>query len=179
MGTGQTYLQVINSRFNQLKNQGDRALEQLEEPDIHWVPNEAANSIAVIVKHMSGNMVSRWTDFLTSDGEKENRNRDQEFINTIASKDDLLETWEYGWRILISTLQSLKEEDLEKYVTIRSQSLSVIDAIERQLTHYSSHIGQILYIGKQLKGTQWQSLSIPKGKSEEYLKEMKKKHGTS
>lgn len=175
MSVGTEYLRVISERFKNIKSLGDRTFEQLSEEDIHWSMNEDSNSVAVIVKHLSGNMISRWTDFLDSDGEKPYRKREQEFENDITSKKDMIEILEKGWSILFKTLYSLKESDLMKDVYIRGEKHSVIDAIERQLAHYSYHIGQIVYIGKQLKGENWDSLSIPRGKSEEYLQEMLKK----
>jgi hypothetical protein len=125
---------------------------------------------------MSGNMVSRWTDFLTSDGEKSYRNRDQEFHDDISSKDELMHVWEKGWKTLFVTLSSLGEEDLLKSVTIRGEKHLAIDAIERQLAHYAYHVGQIVYIGKSVKGNKWESLSIPKGESSIYLQQMLEKH---
>lgn len=121
-------------------------------------------------------MISRWTNFLTTDGEKPDRNRDQEFVNTISSLNEVNTLWEQGWATVFNTLHSLRPEDLMKTITIRGEMHSVIDAIERQLAHYSYHIGQIVYISKQLKGMDWASISIPVGKSEEYLKEMLNKH---
>jgi len=170
------YLRIVIERFKNVKSLGDRTIEQLAEDDIHWKLNEDSNSIAVIAKHLSGNMISRWTDFLHSDGEKPYRNREQEFANDISSKNEMIEISEKGWNTLFETLKSLKETDLLKNVYIRGESHLVIDAIERQLAHYSYHIGQIVHIGKQIKGEAWESLSIPKGKSEDYLQEMLKKH---
>lgn len=177
MKLGIIYLQVIKRRFAQIKKQGDGVFEQLNESDIHWTYNEASNSIAAIVKHMRGNMLSRWTNFLTTDGEKSNRHRDQEFINTIQSKQELLTAWNEGWSVLFEALEQITGEDLLKHVKIREQPILVLEAIERQLAHYASHVGQIVYMGKQLKGREWKSLSIPKGKSAEYLQEMKQKYG--
>ncbi len=170
------YLNVIRKRFGSIKKLGDQAISQLSEKDIHWKPSEESNSIAIIVKHLSGNMVSRWTDFLTSDGEKSYRNRDEEFQDTIQSKQELAVIWEEGWDVLFGTLTDLVERDLLNEIQIRSEKHTVIDAVERQLAHYAYHIGQIVYIGKQLKDADWESLSIPKGKSTEYLDEMRKKH---
>ncbi|MBS4194271.1 DUF1572 family protein [Lederbergia citri] len=176
MSIGTEYLRVVTERFKNIKSLGDRTFEQISEDDIHWQMNEDSNSVAIIVKHLSGNMISRWTDFLDSDGEKPYRNREQEFENDITSKKDMIEISERGWSTLFETLNSLKESDLLKEVYIRGEKHLVIDAIERQVAHYSYHIGQIVYIGKQLKGESWDSLSIPKGKSEHYLQEMLKKH---
>jgi hypothetical protein len=176
MKIGNVYLKVVVERFKSVKTLGDKTIEQLSEQDIHWTYNQESNSVAVIVKHLSGNMISRWTDFLTSDGEKENRNRDEEFIDDISSKSELMRVWEKGWNVLIDTLTGLKEEDLLKTIKIRGEKHFVLEAIERQMTHYAYHVGQIVYIGKQLKDSEWKTLSIPRGKSEDYRKEMLAKH---
>jgi hypothetical protein len=176
MKIGNVYLKVVVERFKSVKTLGDKTIEQLSEQDIHWTYNQESNSVAVIVKHLSGNMISRWTDFLTSDGEKENRNRDEEFIDDIFSKSELMRVWEKGWNVLIDTLTGLKEEDLLKTIKIRGEKHFVLEAIERQMTHYAYHVGQIVYIGKQLKDSEWKTLSIPRGKSEDYRKEMLAKH---
>jgi len=166
------YLRIVKEQFKSVKNLGDKTLKQLSDEDIHWAFNEESNSIAIIVKHVSGNMVSRWTDFLNSDGEKSNRNREQEFVDDISSMQELIEVWETGWGILFEALSDLDGKDLLKNVLIRGENHSVIEAIERQMAHYASHIGQIVYIGKLLKNKNWECLSIPKGKSEEYLQQM-------
>ncbi|NYE07541.1 hypothetical protein F4694_004352 [Bacillus niacini] len=176
MNIGNEYLRIVIERFKSVKSLGDKTLNQLSEKEIQWTYNNESNSVAIIVRHLSGNMVSRWTDFLTSDGEKEYRNRDQEFIDDISSKSELMSVWEKGWIVLIATLTSLSEQDLLKNIYIRGEGHLVIEAIERQMAHYAYHIGQIVYIGKQLKDSNWKSLSIPKGKSEEYLKEMLEKN---
>lgn len=176
MTLGDKYLRILKQRFVQIKEQGEGTFQQLNELDIHWTLNEASNSIAVIVKHLRGNMLSRWTDFLTTDGEKSNRHRDQEFINTVDSKQHMLTLWNEGWSVLFTALEQLTATDLQKNVRIREQPILVLDAIERQLAHYASHVGQIMLIGKQRRGNEWKSLSIPKGKSEEHLKEMKQKY---
>lgn len=169
MQIAKEYLRVVNNRFKVLKNQGERTFQQLSDEEIHWSLNEASNSIAIIVKHLRGNMNSRWTNFLTADGEKSTRKRDEEFIDDIASLDALVTIWEDGWDVLFKTIQSLKPDDLMKQVKIRGEKHTVIDAIERQMAHYASHIGQIIYIAKQMKDTDWETLSIPKGKSDEFL----------
>lgn len=174
---GNEYLRVVRERFKSVKDLGDKTIIQLSKAEIHWTYNNESNSVAIIVKHMSGNMISRWTDFLTSDGEKSYRNRDQEFENDISSKEELIAIWEKGWNILFDTLSDLGEQDLLKNIYIRSESHTVVDAIERQMAHYAYHVGQIVYIGKQVKDKDWKSLSIPKGKSEEYLEYMQKNHG--
>ncbi|KAB2334557.1 DUF1572 domain-containing protein [Cytobacillus depressus] len=171
------YLRIVIERFLSMKELGDKTISQLSEEDIHWAFNEESNSIAIIVKHVSGNMVSRWSDFLISDGEKPDRNREQEFIDDISSIAGLIEIWDKGWDIFIGTLKNLTEQDLMKKVYIRGEGHFVIEAIERQVAHYAYHVGQIVYIGKQLKNQNWKSLSIPKGKSAEYLQQMQQKHG--
>lgn len=176
MEIGKEYLRVVIERFKSVKNLGDKTIAQLSEEDMHWTYNSESNSIAIIIKHLSGNMISRWTDFLTTDGEKDDRNRDQEFIDDIIRKADLVDRWEKGWDVLFRTLGDLKEQDLLKEVTIRGEKHSVLDAIERQMAHYSYHVGQMVFVGKQLKGRKWKNLSIPRGKSEEYLKDMLEKH---
>jgi uncharacterized damage-inducible protein DinB len=176
MSIGNEYLKTVTNRFKSVKGLGDGALKQLSEEDLHWTYNSESNSVAVIVKHMAGNMISRWTDFLTTDGEKDDRNRDDEFIDNISSKSELTKVWEKGWKTLIDTLTSLREEDLLKDIYIRGEKHLVLDAIERQMAHYAYHVGQIVYIGKQVKDEEWESLSIPKGKSQEFLKQMLEKH---
>jgi hypothetical protein len=143
-----------------------------ESPVATPVPSEESNSIAVIIQHMHGNMVSRWTNFLTEDGEKPGRNRDEEFSPPSASKAELLELWDKGWRCLLDTLRSLKEEDLLKTITIRHEPLVVVDAINRQLAHYPHHVGQIVFLGKMIRDANWQSLSISKGASQAFNKGM-------
>lgn len=176
MRIAEEYLRVIDSRFKALKVQGDRSFHQLSDEKIHWRLNETSNSIAVIAKHLSGNMISRWTDFLTTDGEKSTRKRDDEFIDDIASLDALITIWDAGWEVLFQSIQSLTPDDLLKQVKIRGEEQSVIDAIERQIAHYASHIGQIIYIAKQINDKDWKTLSIPKGQSEAYRHEMLKKN---
>ena len=176
MSLGNEYLKVVQERFTSVKSLGEKTISQLSEDDIHWRFNEASNSVAVIVKHVSGNMVSRWIDFLTTDGEKANRNRDQEFEAELLTKQELMTIWEKGWNALFDALKEMSEQDLLKDIYIRGEHHTVIDAIERQMAHYAYHIGQIVFIGKQLKGDAWESLSIPKGNSEQYLQQMLEKH---
>jgi len=159
MSIGNEYLKVVQERFKSVKDLGDKTINQLSEDDIHWILNEGSNSVAVIVIHLSGNMVSRWSDFLSTDGEKPYRNREQEFEDNILSKQELIAIWEKGWNILFDTLSDLGEQDLLKNIYIRSKSHTVVDAIERQMAHYAYHVGQIVYIGKQLKDKVWKSLS--------------------
>ncbi|WP_027409426.1 DUF1572 domain-containing protein [Anoxybacteroides tepidamans] len=164
MNVGQEYLRVVRERFLDMKKTAERAIEQLSDEQMFYCPNEESNSVAVIVKHMSGNMISRWTDFFYSDGEKPNRNRDGEFINDFNTRDEVLACWEKGWDTFLTTLNDIREDDLLQTVTIRDAPHSVIEAIERQMYHYSYHIGQIAYIAKQLKSTDWQTLTIPRKK---------------
>ena len=157
-----TYLQTSKRWFEYYKGLAEKTFDQLDEKDFHYVPNEESNSIAVIIQHMSGNMLSRWTNFLTEDGEKEWRTRDDEFEVHQYSKQKLIDIWNDGWSCFYNALHALQETDLMKTVYIRKEPLFVIDAINRQLSHYPYHIGQILYIGKLIKGKEWKNLSIPK-----------------
>lgn len=157
--------------FQGIKKLGDRTIEQLSYKDLIWQPSSESNSIAIIVKHLSGNMLSRWTDFLTSDGEKPWRNRDTEFIGDYQTKNELLLAWNEGWNVVLSTVESLSEEDLSKTITIRGEAHSVLQAIHRQISHYAYHIGQIVFVGKQVKNEQFISLSIPKRQSQKFLDE--------
>jgi hypothetical protein len=162
------YLKSIKQQFEYYKILGEKAIEQLEEEQLFIALNEDSNSIATIVKHISGNMLSRWTDFLTSDGEKEWRNRDAEFENDINSKTELLAIWNKGWSCLFDAINPLKQEDLSKIIYIRNEGHTIAEAINRQLAHYPYHIGQIVFLAKLLKKTEWASLSIPKNKSANY-----------
>lgn len=162
------YLLSSRKQFEFYKSLGEKTFEQLTEKELFWSFNEESNSIAVIVNHLWGNMKSRWTDFLNADGEKKWRNRDLEFESVIKSKDELNAKWEEGWGCLFKAIESLNERNFETKIHIRNQEHTVIQAVNRQLTHYSSHIGQIIFIGKMLKGNEWQSLSIPKGESKKY-----------
>jgi hypothetical protein len=176
VSVGQNYLKIVVNRFQSVKSLGDKTIQQLSDDELNWAYNDESNNVAVIIRHLSGNMVSRWTDFLTTDGEKSFRNRDEEFSTAIASREELLKIWDKGWQVLFAALDSLNEQDLLRKVYIRGESHLVIDAIERQMAHYAYHVGQIVYIGKLLKDEKWESLSIPRGKSEEYLQEMLDKH---
>ncbi len=168
MSTGKDFLETAIKRLKYYKSLGDKTLEQLGEWDMHYQPNEESNSVAIIVQHLAGNMLSRWTNFLTEDGEKEWRQRDAEFETGKQSKQEVLDQWEKGWDCFLTTLASLKKKDLKKVVTIRQEELTVIDAINRQLAHYPYHIGQIVYIAKILKNKGWKTLSIAKGQSAAY-----------
>jgi hypothetical protein len=167
------FLASCIKRFKEYKALGDKTFAQLDNEQMHHQPNEASNSIGIIIQHMHGNMLSRWTNFLTDDGEKEWRKRDDEFEVHSFAKEKLLALWEEGWKVFLETFESLREDDLIKTVTIRLQPLTVIDAINRQLAHYSYHVGQIVYVGRWLKDAEWKSLSIPKGGSDNYNKNLK------
>jgi Protein of unknown function (DUF1572) len=159
---GKEYLENSIKGFQSLKSTADKILSQLSPDEFHWRPDPESNNIAIIMQHLSGNMISRWTDFLTSDGEKENRNRDSEFIDGNLQLDQLMTRWEKGWETLFQALSGLKDSDLLSTVYIRNEPHTVIKAINRQLTHYSVHLGQIMFIAKHLKGANWKTLSIPK-----------------
>ncbi|VEH19042.1 Protein of uncharacterised function (DUF1572) [Chryseobacterium nakagawai] len=162
-------------RFEYYKSLGDQSFEQIMDEQIFWQYNEESNSIAVIVHHIAGNMLSRWTNFLTEDGEKPWRHRDEEFVNTFKTKDEVLEFWEKGWRCLFEALGQIDEENLYSTIYIRGEGHSVIDAVFRQLAHYPYHIGQIVYIAKMIKNEDWKSLSIARNKSQEFNVDMKNK----
>lgn len=162
------YLESVKKQFEYYKMLGDKTFAQLSDEQLFWQFNDESNSIAMIVKHLWGNMLSRWTDFLTSDGEKEWRNREAEFENDIQSRTELLSKWNGGWNCLFTAINSLKEDDLEKVIYIRNQGHSVIEAINRQLAHYPYHVGQIVFTGKMLCNENWTSLSIPKGKTQDF-----------
>ncbi|RTE52266.1 DUF1572 domain-containing protein [Arenibacter aquaticus] len=164
------YLNSIKKQFEYYKSVGEKTFDQLNEDDFFWQYNQQSNSIAVIVNHLCGNMKSRWTDFLISDGEKEWRNRDLEFEAVIQTKDELLTKWNDGWNCLFDALNSIKEENFDSEIYIRNQSHSLVEAVNRQFAHYSYHIGQIVYIGRMIKGKDWKSLTIPKGKSSDFNK---------
>lgn len=167
------FLQSALQKFRDYKALGDKTFQQLDEADFHFQPSNSTNSIAIIVQHMNGNMLSRWTNFLTEDGEKEWRQRDAEFEKQSLSKEELLQLWEEGWQVLLNALTALQPEDLLKTITIRHQPMSVVDAINRQLAHYSYHVGQIVLLGKWRRGDGWQSLSIAKNQSAQVNERMK------
>lgn len=166
------FLITAKKQFLYYKTLGEKTINLLDQDKLNWKPNEESNSIANIIQHLSGNMLSRWTDFLNSDGEKTWRNRDGEFEDFFHSKEALLLLWEKGWNCLFDALNGISEIDFDKKITIRYEVHSLQDAIHRQLAHYPYHIGQIVYIGKLLLDKQWNSLSIPKNKSEDFNKKM-------
>lgn len=163
--------QAISSKmFQYYKSLADKAMALLTEEEIHYRPNETSNSIATLVKHMSGNMLSRFNGFLTSDGEKEWRDRDAEFVDTYASKKEMLKDWEKGWHCLFAALADTTGEGMTSLVYIRNEGHTVLEAITRQVAHYAYHTGQIVYLSKILKDEQWQTLSIAKGGSAAFNK---------
>jgi hypothetical protein len=190
MTVSEDFLRSAKRQFLYYKTLGEKAMEQLEPEQLFVSLNEDTNSIAVIVKHLHGNMLSRWTDFLTTDGEKETRDRDGEFsddtstpLSVLERKNELLKNWNEGWTCLFNTLESLKPEDLSTIVYIRNEGHTALEAINRQLAHYPYHVGQMVFYAKLLKKTEWDSLSIPKNKSKDYnagkfSKEKTKKHFT-
>ena len=163
-----TYLPSIIKQFEYYKILGEKTFDQLSDDQVFWKANEESNSIANIVRHLWGNMLSRWTDFLTSDGEKSWRDREEEFTVEISTREEMLIQWNEGWACLFDALRPLTEAELEKVIYIRNQGHTVTEAINRQLAHYASHVGQIVFIGKLLRGSAWESLSIPRGQSGTY-----------
>lgn len=172
------YLQSVKKQFSYYKALAEKTFAQLTEEQLFWQYNEESNSTAVIIKHLAGNMLSRWTDIFTTDGEKDWRNRDAEFENDFQSKAELMAFWDKGWNVFQTTLESLKDEDLEKIIYIRNQGHTVLEAINRQLAHYPYHVGQIVFIGKMICNQNWESLSIPRNTSANYNQNMfnKPKH---
>ncbi len=154
--------------FEYYKKLGDQTIAQVQDEHLFWQFDQDSNSIAIIVKHMWGNMRSRWTDFLTADGEKTWRNREQEFEADIKNREELLAKWEEGWKCLFDAIRPLSEEDASRIIYIRNEGHTVAEAINRQLGHYAYHTGQIVFIGKMMMGPMWKSLSIPKGGSAAY-----------
>lgn len=163
-----SYLESVKKQFLYYKTLGEKAMNQLEPQQLFDQVNADTNSIAVIVKHLSGNMLSRWTDFLTTDGEKEWRQRDAEFENDLLSKEAVLQLWNKGWECLTDALDALQPEQLSEIIYIRNEGHTVVEAINRQLAHYPYHIGQIVFYAKQLKQAEWNTLSIAKNKSGSY-----------
>jgi Protein of unknown function (DUF1572) len=162
----QHYLEDAISMFRTYKKLAEKALDQLDDEHYFVTLDEESNSIAVIMKHIAGNQFSRWTDFLTSDGEKPNRNRDMEFVlEGETSKESLRDYWERGWACLFAAIEPLQPADFEKKVLIRGEAHSIVQAINRQLTHYAYHVGQIVFLAKHFRSSAWQSLSIPRNRS--------------
>lgn len=164
----QNYLDNARRLFRYYKSLGDKTFAQLSDEDLFWQYNPESNSIAIIVKHLWGNMFSRWTDFLTTDGEKSWRNREAEFDADLQDRKKLLQKWEDGWNCLFLALDSLTIEDFEQTIYIRNVGHSLIEAIDRQLAHYAYHVGQIVFLGRMRQGANWQSLTIPRGASAQF-----------
>ncbi len=154
--------EALIGELKKIKNQCDKSIAQLSDQELHWQPDPESNSIAILMKHMAGNMLSRWTDFLTTDGEKPTRNRDGEFVDDFTTRADLEAFWNRGWEKALGTMESLTPEELTKTVYIRGEAHSVPLALARQFWHYSQHSGQIIYIAKHLRGPEWKTLSIPR-----------------
>jgi hypothetical protein len=165
---GKSYLAEILRGLRGYKHFADAAIAQLGEEEFFRQISAEDNSIAIIMKHISGNMHSRFTDFLTSDGEKPDRHRDQEFVQENLTRAKLMQSWEAEWQRLFATIESLKPEDLERSITIRGEAHTVLEALNRALMHYTQHIGQIIFLAKHIRGAAWKTLSIARGKSEEY-----------
>jgi len=163
-----SYLKDSIDVFRYYKKLGERAMAQCPDDALFASLDAESNSIAIIVKHMAGNMRSRWTDFLTTDGEKPDRNRDTEFETPPKTRAELMELWERGWKHVFDALEPLNDEDLVRTITIRTEPHSVMQAVNRQVAHYSYHVGQIVYVAKHLAGNKWQTLTVPKKKSAEF-----------
>ena len=163
-----SYIEDALAIFRQYKLLGERAIEQVSDQQLIASLDNESNSIAIIVRHMAGNMRSRWTDFLTTDGEKASRNRDSEFVDPPANREALMREWEQGWACVFGAIEPLTDADLARVVTIRGEAHSVMQAINRQLAHYSQHVGQIILLAKHLAGERWQTLSVARNRSAEF-----------
>ena len=168
-----SYLEDALAMFRQYKAQAEAAMEQVSDQQLFAALDEEMNSIGIVVKHMAGNMRSRWTDFLTSDGEKPDRNRDAEFETPPTTRRELLEKWEEGWRYVFAALEPLGDADVSRTVTIRSEPHSVMQAINRQIAHYSYHIGQIVFLAKHFAAANWRAITVPRGKSKQFTAAVK------
>lgn len=171
MTFSENFIKSAIFEFERYKDLGDKTFAQLSDVDLLWTYGEQDNSIAQIVKHISGNMLSRWADFLSEDGEKNWRDREQEFVDPPITRKELLETWDNGWLCLFNALHSIDESNFDTKIKIRNEPHSIIEAVNRQLAHYANHVGQIVLLGKMIKGSDWVSLSIPKGGSEAFNKD--------
>ncbi len=172
MNFQENYLSNVIFEFHRYKTMGDNTFAQLTDEDILWTYSETDNSIAIIVKHLVGNMLSRWTHFLTEDGEKPWRDREMEFEAPFASKNEMIAAWEKGWNCLFDALKKIDASNFDTKIKIRDEEHTLTEAVNRQLAHYASHVGQLVFIGKMIKGPQWKSLSIPKGGSNAFNKKM-------
>ena len=172
MSFEEEFLKDITKRFQSYKSLGDKTFEQLDDKDFLYQPSAESNSIAVIIQHIYGNLMSRFTNFLTEDGEKPWRKRDEEFEQMNVSKQDLISSWNTGWNSVFSTLNNLQPSDVMKKVSIRNEPMNAYDALLRALAHLSYHVGQIVYLGKEIKDSGWKSLSIPKGQSKQFNEQL-------
>ena len=172
MSTDSPILSAAIDEFQKIKKLADKSIAQLSDDQLHATIDPDANSVAVLMRHMAGNMRSRWIDFLTSDGEKPNRMRDQEFEDPGQSRDELIAEWEHGWQCVFEALTPLSDADLQRTVMIRGEAHSVYKAISRQVAHYAGHAYQILLLAKHMQGANWKTLSIPRGQSEEFNRRM-------
>jgi uncharacterized damage-inducible protein DinB len=168
MDPSQHFLETVRFEFKRNKQLADKALAQLNDEEFDKKLSPESNSVRIIVQHLAGNMISRWTDFLTTDGEKEWRNRDAEFESQALSREALMQQWEKAWNILFDTLNALTADHLQQTIHIRKEPMTVTQALLRQVSHYSYHVGQIVQLAKEWKGDQWQTLSIAKNKSNEH-----------
>jgi len=174
------YLKDAIGSFKAYKKLAEKAIEQVTDQELFVTLDEEGNSIAVVMKHMAGNMLSRWTDFLTSDGEKPDRNRDMEFvIEEGTTKEAVLAYWERGWQAVFAAVEPLQPQDFERTVSIRSEAHTIVQAINRQLTHYSYHVGQIVFLAKHFRSSQWKSLSVPRNRSAEFNAKMHDQGGAA
>jgi hypothetical protein len=164
----EVFLQESIRAFENMKKLADKTMAQLDDVHFHLTLDAESNSMEILIKHMHGNMISRWKDFLTSDGEKESRNRDGEFESKKLSREELVSLWEEGWNVLFHTLRSLKKSDVLSTIYIRGEAHSVLQAIQRQVSHYGYHVGQMVFLGKHLASDNWQTLSIARGKSQAF-----------
>ncbi|HTW30324.1 MAG TPA: DUF1572 family protein [Candidatus Sulfotelmatobacter sp.] len=169
MDTAAHYLEEVRRQFRGHKRMGENAMSQLSDEDFFVAIDPEANSVAVLVKHLAGNMHSRFTDFLTSDGEKPDRFRDREFeLTSLTTRVEVMRWWEDGWACVFAAIDPLKPEDVTRTVTIRGEPHTVLQALNRQIAHYAQHLGQIVFLAKHLRSSEWKTLSIPRGKSEDY-----------
>lgn len=168
MNSSENFIETLKKLFPFYKSLGEKSMSQVDEASLFWRPNETSNSMGILVQHLSGNMLSRFTDFYTSDGEKQWRNRDAEFEPFLKTKAEVISAWDKGWDCLMSVVNNLKEDDLTKIVFIRNEGHTVLEALLRQLAHYSYHVGQLIFIAKSIADNQWQTLSIAKGKSDDF-----------
>lgn len=166
MNIGTHFLETALFEYRALKRLAEKALAQVGDDAFFHAPSAESNSIAIIIRHVTGSMISRFTDFLTTDGEKPNRNRDTEFDGPPLSRQEIMERWESGWNILFGSVEPLTADDMLRTITIRGEQFTVVQALARQLTHYGNHVGQIIYLAKMLAGDSWQTLTIARGKSE-------------